>query len=183
MNRSPFGQHSLKITHFLSIIRIILIVPWFYYLTSPPMLLVIALVAVLSDGLDGLVARKLNQTSETGAIVDIVCDKLFLLSSIISLFVKKEFHLSMYLMVFSREILLFVIGLLCKLLSKDFVIKPRVISKTVTLLQFLLIIVLLIELPYENFMIGAIAFGGVLATGDYFIHNIKWHFKKPIIDC
>jgi len=52
--------------------------------------LAVLVVAGLSDGIDGLLARKLNQRSSLGAYLDPIADKLLLSSSFVILAFKKE---------------------------------------------------------------------------------------------
>ena len=53
--------------------------------------LLILVIAGLSDGIDGLIARKFNQGSSLGAYLDPIADKLLLSSSFIVLAFKKQF--------------------------------------------------------------------------------------------
>src|ERR1700720_4465055 len=52
--------------------------------------LLLLVVAALSDGIDGLLARKLNQRSPLGAYLDPIADKLLLSSSFIILAFKQK---------------------------------------------------------------------------------------------
>ena len=52
--------------------------------------LLVLVVAGLSDGIDGLLARRLNQRSSLGAYLDPIADKLLLSSSFIILAFKQQ---------------------------------------------------------------------------------------------
>src|SRR3989440_10948718 len=52
--------------------------------------LLVLVVAGLSDGIDGLLARRLNQRSALGAYLDPIADKLLLSSSFLILAFKKQ---------------------------------------------------------------------------------------------
>lgn len=69
----------MNIPNFLSSLRILLLVPiifsyeYGFYLFS----LLIFIIAALTDFLDGYFARKNNQTSDLGALLDLLADKIF----------------------------------------------------------------------------------------------------------
>ena len=69
----------MKLPDYLSVSRIILIFPIIYlyefelYLLS----LFVFILASITDYLDGFLARKNNETSELGALLDLLADKLF----------------------------------------------------------------------------------------------------------
>ena len=69
----------MNIPNFLSTLRILLLVPiifsyeYGFYVFS----LLIFIIAALTDFLDGHLARKNNQTSDLGALLDLLADKIF----------------------------------------------------------------------------------------------------------
>ena len=69
----------MNIPNFLSTLRILLLVPiifsyeYGFYVFS----LLIFIIAALTDFLDGYFARKNNQTSDLGALLDLLADKIF----------------------------------------------------------------------------------------------------------
>ncbi|MGJ9412251.1 CDP-alcohol phosphatidyltransferase family protein [Aeromicrobium sp. CF4.19] len=81
-------ERIVTIPNLLSIVRIIL-VPAFLWLVLVPEADVLALcvlvVSGVTDYLDGKLARRFNQTSKIGAILDPVADRLFILAVVIGL--------------------------------------------------------------------------------------------------
>ena len=73
--------------------------------------LLILVLAGLSDGIDGLLARKLDQKSSIGAYLDPIADKLLLSSSFVILAMEKKIPWWLTIMVLSRDILM-LMGLL-----------------------------------------------------------------------
>ncbi len=69
----------MNLPNFLSISRLILIIPIIilyevdYYLSS----VLLFIVASITDFFDGYYARKNNQASEVGALLDLISDKIF----------------------------------------------------------------------------------------------------------
>ena len=69
------------ISNLLSLSRIVLMIPAVYFLYTPvhfhrEIAVLIILVAVTTDAMDGYIARKLNQVSELGKIIDPLADKI-----------------------------------------------------------------------------------------------------------
>src|SRR6266478_2623916 len=72
--------------------------------------LLVLVVAGLSDGIDGVLARTLNQRSALGAYLDPIADKLLLSSSFIILAFKHEIAWWLTILVLSRDILILVVA-------------------------------------------------------------------------
>ncbi|MGA8986501.1 CDP-alcohol phosphatidyltransferase family protein [Aeromicrobium sp.] len=78
----------LTIPNALSFVRLLL-VPVFLWLVLGPqhdeLALVVLMLSGITDYLDGKLARRLNQTSKIGAILDPVADRFFILAVVIGL--------------------------------------------------------------------------------------------------
>src|SRR5579885_2919329 len=79
--------------------------------------LVVLVVAGLSDGIDGLLARKLNQKSSIGAYLDPIADKLLLSSSFVILAFKHQVAWWLTILVLSRDVLLLTVAAVIILIS------------------------------------------------------------------
>src|SRR5580692_2275537 len=66
----------------------------------------ILIVAGLTDGMDGLLARSLNQKSALGAYLDPIADKLLLSSSYVVLALNRKIGWWLATLVLSRDIIL-----------------------------------------------------------------------------
>jgi cardiolipin synthase len=86
-----FEDRIVTIPNALSFLRLLLI-PLFLWLVLGPELdewaLVVLMVSGITDYLDGYFARKLNQTSKIGAILDPVADRLYILAVVIGLSIR-----------------------------------------------------------------------------------------------
>src|SRR5438445_11937147 len=96
--------------------------------------IVIFLVAATSDGLDGYVARRYNQRSALGVILDPIADKGLLLSGIITLSISNwskvdpdygRFPVWFPVLVISRDAILFVGAAVLYLLIGKVHVKPN----------------------------------------------------------
>lgn len=107
---------------------------------------VIFLLAGLSDGLDGFIARNFNQRSELGAYLDPMADKLLLVSVAIMLGYLGALPLWLVVLVVSRDLMIVGGVLLAGLMENPVEMRPLLISKVNTAVQILLIVVVLANL-------------------------------------
>jgi CDP-diacylglycerol--glycerol-3-phosphate 3-phosphatidyltransferase len=108
----------------------------------------IFILAALSDGLDGYVARQYNQRSKLGIILDPIADKGLLLSGIITLSLTSwseiepesgQFPAWFPVLVISRDAILLVGTLVLYLLNGKVQVKPHWTGKIATVLQMVAI--------------------------------------------
>jgi cardiolipin synthase (CMP-forming) len=125
-------------------------------------------VAVISDGIDGFIARHFNQRSELGALLDPLADKLLLLSGIVLLSLHREEylpHLPLWLTatVLSRDVLL-LLGLgLIHYIGGKVVVRPHLTGKVSTVLQMICVLWALLKLDLgwlQLWSLGAAFFTG-----------------------
>lgn len=96
------------------------------------------LLAGISDAVDGFLAKRFKWTSELGAYLDPLADKILIVSIYIALAVSEQIPLWLAIAVVSRDILILLAVLLSWLIGRPFVIKPLTISKINTAAQLLL---------------------------------------------
>jgi cardiolipin synthase (CMP-forming) len=106
-------------SNLLSVFRIILIIPvCFLFLTgfedNKHLILYVLLLMYVTDLLDGYLARKLNQVSELGKIIDPVADKLAVGAIAILMFIKGLIPLWFIIIVVLRDLLILIFGLFLK---------------------------------------------------------------------
>ncbi len=114
--------------------------------------LLILVAAGLSDGIDGLLARKLNQKSALGAYLDPIADKLLLSSSFVVLAMAKKVAWWLTIMVLSRDVLLLVVAAVIILISGYRPFPPSIYGKFTTFFQiiFVFAVVLAAAYPYPH---------------------------------
>ena len=83
-------KENFNLPNILSFTRIIIIIPFVLYFLNDDYLLSAAMLALsgFSDMLDGVIARKLNQITQLGKILDPVADKLTLTAVVICMGIK-----------------------------------------------------------------------------------------------
>jgi cardiolipin synthase (CMP-forming) len=94
--------------------------------------------AGVSDAVDGYLAKRFNWTTELGAYLDPLADKLLIVSIYIALAVSRDIPLWLVIAVVSRDILILLAVLLSWLLAHPVRIKPLAVSKLNTVAQIVL---------------------------------------------
>jgi len=128
----------------------------------------IFIVAALSDGLDGYVARRYNQRSTLGIVLDPIADKGLLLSGIITLSLTSwsevepesgEFPAWFPVLVISRDAILLVGTLVLYLLNGKVHIKAHWTGKVATVLQMVAIGWVMLQLRVVSLLYIVLAAG------------------------
>jgi cardiolipin synthase (CMP-forming) len=128
---------TLNVPNILTVLRI-LVIPLFVILLirdQQGYALLVFVLAGLSDGLDGLIARAMNQRSELGAILDPIADKLLLAAAYITLGVLQGIPGWLSVVVISRDVLILTGIAILAFTRVPFEIRPSLISKWTTVLQ------------------------------------------------
>ena len=140
--------------------------------------LAVLVVAGLSDAIDGLLARKLNQRSSLGAYLDPIADKLLLSSSFVILAMKNAIAWWLTIIVLSRDILILVVAVVIILIFGYRPFPPSILGKATTMLQIVLVFTIVLSAAYPNlplartneFLIYGVA---VLATVSAFHYSVS----------
>jgi cardiolipin synthase len=141
---------TINVPNALTVLRI-LITPLFVIFLLRDLhglALAVFVAAGVSDGLDGLVARMLNQRSDLGAILDPIADKLLLSAAYISLGVLLTIPGWVVVVVISRDVLIVTGIAVLSFCHVDFDIRPSMLSKWTTVVQILTVGVALIQFLY-----------------------------------
>lgn len=142
----------------------ILAVPFFiatilYYTPQQDYLRLVALgiflFAVISDVIDGYIARRHRQRTKAGAILDPVADKLLLISAFMCLYKVGavlgdgiRFPIWLVVGVISRDVILLSGAAIIRLFHGDFEVEPTVWGKATTFFQILSVLGVLLRWPW-----------------------------------
>lgn len=131
----------------------------------------------IADGLDGYLARRYDQRSELGAMLDPLADKLLLVSAIIllsldshSLFVR--FPLWLTGIIIGRDLIMLIGLVVIRLMVGKVVVRPRLVGKVATVLQMAAVLWTLLRwdadiLPYLTSLAAFFTgFSGLLYIAD-----------------
>ena len=104
--------------------------------------LLVFLLASVSDGLDGYVARRYNQRSKLGAILDPIADKGLLLAALLTLTFTDwgyQFPLWFPVLVIARDVVVVTGSFGLHYLNGEVHVRPRISGKIATVLQMVAI--------------------------------------------
>jgi cardiolipin synthase len=118
--------------------------------------LLVLVVSGLSDGIDGLLARSLNQRSTLGAYLDPIADKLLLSSSFVLLAFKKQLAWWLTILVFSRDVLILIVAVVILLTSGYRPFPPSIYGKFTTAAEIVLVFLVVLGAAYPNYHISAL---------------------------
>ena len=107
-------------------------------------------VAAILDGVDGYIARRYNQRSELGTILDPLADKLLLVSAIVVLSFDNAPHFGQIPFwltgtIIGRDLMLGIGAIVVRLVVGTITVRPRVTGKIATVLQMTVVIWLLLK--------------------------------------
>lgn len=104
------------------------------------------MLAGLSDGADGYLAKRFGWHTELGAYLDPIADKALLVSIYVTLGLAGHLPVWLVIAVVSRDVLIVGAVLLAWMMSRPISVKPLLVSKVNTVSQILLAGVVLAEL-------------------------------------
>jgi cardiolipin synthase len=145
----------LNLPNFLTLIRILTIPFFLVYLSYHRYgeALIIFVIGGVTDFLDGLAARLMNQQTALGAYLDPIADKLLVITSFIMLGLIGGIPEWLAVVVVSRDILILLgYGIIHFLVDERLAVKPSTIGKWSTMLQLLTLGVALALLHNENIL-------------------------------
>ncbi len=103
------------LSNLLSFSRIILLIPFIYLvrldsITAYYLFVLVSAVIIITDALDGYFARKLNQITELGIVLDTIADKIAMAIGMIVLVIYRNFPISLVVFLLYRDVLIVIIG-------------------------------------------------------------------------
>ncbi len=177
----------MNLANWISIFRI-LMVPVFIgtivyydpqreYLRSAALL--IFFLAVISDGVDGFIARTRSQKTRLGSFLDPMADKLLLSSSFITLALAHNLQFDIRLplwipiLVISRDVILALGSFLIFIITQDLKIVPSLLGKATTFFQMTSIIAVLLQWRFSPLLWNTAAFFTVVSGFDYILRGTR----------
>jgi cardiolipin synthase len=112
--------------------------------------LLILIVAGLTDALDGLLARGLNQKTPLGAYLDPIADKLLMSSSYVVLALHGKIKWWLVILVLGRDVLLLVAAAVILITVGYRPFPPSLYGKATTFFEILLIVLVLLLEVHDN---------------------------------
>src|ERR1035437_6548495 len=179
------------VSNYLSLLRLLLAIPFWImldYFYSPffrYMLLSLTLFASFTDIMDGYLARKMNQVTEFGKIIDPLADKICIGLIITKLYLIHQIPEYYFFMIIGRDILIFLGGIfLTKKLGK--VLPSNMLGKITVLIIGIVIILTLLQADKSSVYFKSIYYISLLliivSFVGYAIRGFEFWKAKPLSD-
>lgn len=137
----------------------------------------IFILAVISDAVDGYIARKSKQHSKAGLILDPLGDKLLLMSAFIILSIIKEFPLRfplwVTLIVISRDAIILLGAVVIYMVKQNIEVYPSKRGKLTTSFQMLSVTAVLIQFKFAYIIWWLAVFFTVISGIGYIKRGFK----------
>ena len=133
------------------------------------------ILAVISDGMDGFVARSMRQKTFIGTILDPVADKILLISAFICLTLIKSIPEGLRLppyvpiIVISRDAIIVLGSILIHVVKGRVKIAPSFWGKFTTFFQMMTIMSILVQFKYSCYVWNTAAILTVISGIDYML--------------
>jgi cardiolipin synthase (CMP-forming) len=169
----------MNLPNLITIARILLVPFIIWLIISGEMLaaFVAFLIAGVSDGVDGFLAKRWSQVTPLGAHLDPIADKLLLVSIFVALGVGSHLPPWLVILVVTRDLLIVGGLMVAWFMDKPMAIKPLTISKVNTFGQILLVGTVLgvvglgVEIP-RLIQIGSVVVGALtVASGAFYLRD------------
>lgn len=170
----------MTIPNLITILRFLLVPGVVYALLSDQWGWAFAgfLVAGISDGVDGFIARHFNQRSELGAYLDPIADKVLLVSVFVVLGYLHQLPLWLVIAAVSRDALIVTGVMLATIMGNPVEMKPFLVSKANTAVQIVLAALILGEQAFavDSGLLrpGMIYLSGLLTIASAGAYLVAW---------
>ena len=171
---------KVTIPNFISIGRLFLVplTIWLIVSDEPLTAFWIFVLAGVSDGVDGFLARQFNMRSVVGAYLDPLADKALLVSIYVTFAVLNEIPTWVTILVVSRDVLIIGAVVLAGMLGHPVAMRPLIVSKLNTVAQIVLAALVLADLAFpvdlamfRHIMVVAV---GILTIASAFLYAVDW---------
>ena len=167
----------MSLPNLITILRLLLAPILVISLLNGHFLLAIIIVSIagLSDILDGLLARRLNQCTNLGSCLDPIADKVLISSSFVLLAWLRFIPNWLAVVVISRDVIILLGSLLLFLFNIHFEVRPSLLGKMTTAFQMITIFAtLLAQLSHIDFPLLPLLWstmGLTLASGTQYLYR------------
>ena len=140
-------KYFIFIPNLLTIVRIALVYPILnnIYLGNFEISIIYFVVASITDGLDGFIARKMNWQTELGTLLDPVADKILLSGSIFILWLNQYIPFYIFVIFFSRDVAILLGAAIRMTIIESDTPTPNFLGKLTTTLQIIYIAIIFLE--------------------------------------
>jgi len=171
--------HKTKLLNSANIITLIrfIFIPVFVYLllteSNSNITKFVFCICILTDLLDGMIARYFKLKTDFGAFFDPLTDKLLILSSFTVLTYINKIPKWLFLTVIGRDFMLISGWLILFILTRHAKVKARPAGKISIVLTMITVVFVLFNLPKIQFVFYATTVFLFISLMDYYLNGIK----------
>lgn len=142
-------QNFFTLPNIITLIRLCLAPVLFWVILKDELWIaaIIFAVILLTDWLDGFIARKMNLQSRTGVILDATSDVVVMASAILGLYLINLFPFSWVVILLALAVICFIFQLIAKLRQKDLLYKSLPVAKLSAGALYILLVMFFLNLP------------------------------------
>ena len=170
----------MSIPNIITLGRIMLvpIIVWAIVSSQMEVAFGVFLIAGISDAVDGFLAKRFNMTSELGALLDPLADKMLLVSIYMALGIWGAIPRWIVILVVSRDIMIVAAVIVSWLFDKPVQMKPSMVSKLNTVAQVGFAALVLASLsfgfepaPYDLILMVLVT---IFTLSSVFLYLVEW---------
>jgi CDP-diacylglycerol--glycerol-3-phosphate 3-phosphatidyltransferase len=140
----------------------------------------LAVIGALTDWLDGYVARKRNEVTELGKIIDPLADKITIGAIIIRLYMVGEIPQYYFFLILGRDILIFIGGIIVsKMIGK--ILPSNILGKITVSVIGMVILLIFLETSRNSYLFLFFFYGSIILIAVSFfayIYRAAEYIKK-----
>tara|TARA_B100000886_G_scaffold101872_1_gene67683 strand:+ start:1205 stop:1756 length:552 start_codon:yes stop_codon:yes gene_type:complete len=172
------SRYFIFIPNFLSIIRICLVYPILnnIYLGNFEISIIFFVIASITDGLDGFLARRMNWQTSLGKMLDPVADKLLLSGTIFILWLNQYIPFYIFIIFISRDIAILLGAAIQMTVVDSDTPLPNFLGKLTTTLQIIYIAIIFLKeiLSFELSMFALDIFILIITILSLLVYAYNW---------
>jgi len=155
------------ISNLLSFLRLLMAIPFWILIgniNEPGVRSIVAALAIigaLTDWLDGFVARKRNEVTELGKIIDPLADKITIGAIIIRLYMVGEIPEYYFFLIIGRDLLIFIGGVIVsKMIGK--ILPSNILGKITVSMIGMVILLIALEMSRTSYVFQFFYYGSII---------------------
>jgi cardiolipin synthase len=155
------------ISNLLSFLRLLMAIPFWILIgniNEPGVRSIVAALAIigaLTDWLDGFVARKRNEVTEFGKIIDPLADKVAIGAIIIRLYMVGEIPEYYFFLIIGRDLLIFIGGVIVsKMIDK--ILPSNILGKITVSMIGMVILLIVLEMSRSSYVFQFFYYGSII---------------------
>jgi cardiolipin synthase len=158
-------DHIITVSNIITVSRLVLLPFIIHFLLRDQRLyaFLVLMASLLSDTLDGYLARTFNQESTIGTLLDPLCDKISLIAILVVLYIINSIPLWGVIIIITRDVLI-LIGSFVLWKVKSAVFKSNVFGKITGVLFGAIICAYTLDLKYLGIALLYLSIPAILVT-------------------